>query len=102
MALLMSEVANDEDAELVVEEVEVTDSEGEDDDTQEEANEQDEEQEDEDDDEEDDIEEVTTTTPPFPATPSPIIFDLIATFTARWKTWRATEWTPKATRWRSG
>jgi len=58
MALLMSEVADDEDAELVVEEVEVTDSEGEDDDTQEEANEQDEEQEDEDDDEEDDIEEV--------------------------------------------
>ena len=99
--MLMSEVADDEDAELVVEEVEVTDSEGEDDDTQEEANEQDEEQEDEDDDEEDDIEEVTTT-PLFPATPSPIIFDLIATFTARWKTWRATEWTLKATRWRSG
>jgi len=57
MALMMSEAAEDEDAELVVEEVEVTDSEGEED--EDEENEEDEQEEEDDEEEEDDdIEEV--------------------------------------------
>ena len=64
MALMMSEAAEDEDAELVVEEVEVTDSEGEED--EDEENEEDEQEEEDDEEEEDDdIEEVFISLPIF-------------------------------------
>ena len=92
----MSEAAEDEDAELVVEEVEVTDSEGEED--EDEENEEDEQEEEDDEEEEDDdIEEVFISLPIF----FQQMIEMNDTST-RWRMWKAMKETLKVMKWMIG